>query len=193
MGRPRDSSKYRKEIKLGQKFGSWTVYDFVMSEGKGRSKVAVKCECGNKSHVPAYDLVHKRSTQCKECSKGQSPTIFSLSNRTRKVYQSAIGKGLAYTINSAYLSESFLAQSHSCALTGAPITPQTAMAVRIDNAGGLTPDNTVLVLNSVGTTLQKSGMDAATFYGLAQSVTQNIQQSGTGNTVKDFFTKRETE
>jgi len=190
MGRPRGSSKYLKEIQIGQKFGNWTVYDFVISKGEGKTKIAVKCECGNKSHVPAYDLVKGRSTQCKECSSGKSPTISSFSNRTQK---SALGRGLTYTIDSAYLSESFSTQGYRCALTQEPITPTNAMAVQIsNNAGGLTPDNTVLVSQTVGAVIQRAGIDAMSFYTMAQSVTQT-EQSGTGNPIKNFLNRREKE
>jgi len=193
MGRPRGSSKYLKDIKLGQKFGDWTVYDFVLSEGTGRTKVAVKCECGIKAHVPAYDLVKGRSSQCRECSSGKSPTLSSFSNKTRKTYQRAINDGLTYTIDSAFLSESFSEQSYSCAVTGEPITPTNAMAVMIDGSSGLTPDNTVLVNQSVGSVIQTSGLGAAAFSELAQSITTNIQQSGTENPIVEFFNRREQE
>ena len=189
MARPK-GTKYTDAIHTGHKFGKWTVTGSPHTDKGGRAKVEVTCECGAVSDVQAYRLAKGKSTQCKQCSSGKSPTISSFSNRTQR---SAIGRGLTYTLDSAFLSESFSEQSYSCALTGAPITPTTAMAVRLDGTGGLTPDNTVLVTETVGSVIQSSGMDASTFLGLAQTVTANIQQSGMENPIVDFFNRREQE
>ena len=97
-----------------------------------------------------------------------------------------------YTIDSAYLSESFSNQGNTCALTGKSITPITSTAVRWDNSNGYTPENTIIVNAAVGSVLNSSGLDASTFIGLCQVVAENAPETK-GNPIEDFFNKREKE
>lgn len=190
MARPK-GTKYTF-IHTGRTFGKWTVTDSPYTDQKGRAKVEVTCECGNVAEVYAYKLMNSKSTQCKKCSSGKSPTISSFSNY---VQRSAVGRGVIYELDSSFLSNSFSEQSYSCAVTGEPISPSpnTTTVVQIDGTSGLIPGNTVLVNSVVGTVIQNSGMGAAAFTSLAQTITQNIQQSGTKNPIVDFFNRREQE
>jgi hypothetical protein len=179
------TSKYLNEIALGQKFGRWTAYDFV--KGKGEMKIAVRCDCGTKAHVSAYNLVKGRSTKCKNCRDGKSPSVFGASS---KVYKQIVGsRECDYTITPGTISESFSFQSGICALTGETLISGTS-AVKIDNAQIMTPENTLLVSNTVAKAM--GGMDVKSFVGLCNVVVSNAPPMKKKRvTTQDFFDRRE--
>lgn len=192
MGRPR-GSKYFNMINAGDTFGKWTVIGTPFTDKKGMARVECKCECGYKNHVRIDRLVKGKSSQCRSCAAGISPTLGAYSNRTIRSYSRAIGQGLKYSLNEGNLSESFSIQSHSCALTGESITVTNSAPVPYDGTKGLIPENTVLVSNTVKE--QMGDMDAKTFIGLCQTVVDNsiVPEEPTRKitSVREFFDRRE--
>ena len=124
------ATKYSDQIPIGKQFGSWTVLEEPTLDDAGRAKVTVKCVCGEVGERHAYNLVTGRTSQCKTCSSGLSPTFQGLSNRYMR---SAIGAGEMYTLSSKDISESFSKQASACALTGEPLDIQNAAIVSVND------------------------------------------------------------
>ena len=184
------SRKYASAVTYGAKYGRWTVIGDIQKNNSNRTVVACQCDCGTKKDVLVYNLVHHKTTQCKTCSSGKSPTYVGMSNR---MYRGALRANVNYTLSPSQLSESFSHQSYSCALTGDPIQPSDATAIRWNAQEGMTPDNTLLVGKQIGSFLNSSGMDAKTFIGLVQTVVNNVQSTSAKNPIQAFFDRREKE
>ena len=191
MGRPR-GSKYFSMVNAGDTFGKWTVTGTPWMK-KGHPMVECKCECGHKTHARIDRLVKGKSTQCRSCAAGTSPTIGSYFNFTTRSYARAVVKGLKYSLDESHLSESFSIQSNSCALTGEAITVSNSAPVPYIGSKGLTPDNTVLVSKTIKD--QMGGLDARTFIGLCQTIVDKSiipkQMIRKNVSVREFFDKRE--
>ena len=181
-------TKYSSQISVGDQFGSWTVTGDPFTDDKGRAKVEVKCDCGDIHTSEVYNLVKRRSTQCKKCSSGLNPTFRSLSVRSMR---SAIAEGTAYDLSPENLSESFSRQANVCALTGAPLSIENSSPVKIDGSLGLVPSNTILVASDIKEKM--GGLDAASFIGMCQTVTNIVPTPKSHMTVKDFFDRRENQ
>ena len=181
-------TKYSSQISVGDQFGSWTVTGDPFTDDKGRAKVEVKCDCGDIHTSEVYNLVKERSTQCKKCSSGMSPTLGSLSNRYMR---SAIAEGVEYDLSPENLSESFSRQANTCALTGVSLSIENSSPVKINDDLGLVPSNTILVASEVKDKM--GGLDAASFIGMCQTVTNYVPTPKPKMTVKDFFDKRENQ
>jgi len=192
MGRPR-GSKYFSMVKTGDTFGKWTILGTPFTDKKGMAKVECKCECGFKTDARIDRLVKGKSSQCRSCAAGTSPTIGAYSNLATKRYARAVVKGLKYSLDESHLSESFSLQSNSCALTGEAISVVNSAPVPYDGSKGLTPDNTVLVSKTVKERM--GGLDAKTFIGLCRTIVDNsvIPEKTTRKniSVRDFFDRRE--
>ena len=181
-------TKYSSQISVGDEFGSWTVTGDPFTDDKGRAKVKVKCACGDTHTSEVYNLVKKRSTQCKKCSSGLRPTFGSLSVRSMR---SAIAEGTAYDLSPENLSESFSRQANVCALTGAPLSIETSSPVKINDSLGLVPNNIIVVTSDIKEKM--GGLDAASFIGMCQTVTNIVPTPKSHMTVKDFFDRRENQ
>lgn len=181
-------TKYSSQISVGDQFGSWTVTGDPFTDDKGRAKVEVACDCGKTYTSEVYNLVKGRSTQCKKCSSGMSPTFGSLSVRSMR---SALAKGTSYNLSPENLSESFSRQANICALTGTPLSIENSAPVKIKDDLGFVPSNIILVATSVKDRM--GGLDATSFIGLCQTVTNTVPTPKSHMTVKDFFDRRENQ
>lgn len=188
MGRPK-GSKYFDMVNAGDIFGGWTVTGTPFMD-KSLAKVECKCECGTQSNVRIDRLVKHNTTQCRKCGVGSTSTLRSFSNKSH-LYSAR--RGQEYKLSETNLSESFSLQGNSCALTGDRITVSNAAPVAYDASKGLTPDNTILVSQTISE--QMAGMDAKSFIGLCQTVANNAippaETKKRNVSIKDFFDKRE--
>lgn len=177
-------TKYANSTPVGTRFGKWTVTATPFTDQRGRAKVHVKCECGNESNVFLFSLTKKRSTQCKTCSSGKSATLGSLANR---VFRVGLGEGVDYKLSPEFLSQSLSLQSSKCAISGEPLTVLNLSAARWDSTIGYTPENTVLVSNTMKQALSVMKTDVKHFVGMV--ATPSTQY----NTVQEFLNKRENQ
>jgi len=181
-------TKYSSQIGVGDQFGSWIVTGAPFTDDKGRAKVEVKCDCGETYTSEVYNLIKKRSTQCKKCSSGKNNTIASVN---AKYLRNAAGSGIEYTLSPENLSESFSRQANTCALTGVPLSIENSSPVKINNVLGLVPSNTILVASDVKE--QMGNLDAVSFIGMCQTVTNTTPTPESRMTVKDFFDRRDNQ
>ncbi len=183
----------RDRVKAGDPFGKWTITGTPFTDKKGNALVECKCECGTKKCIQIYRLIKGKSTQCRRCAAGTSPTLGSFSNRTAKLHAYAVERGLNYSLNESNLSESFSIQNHSCALSGQSLTTKNSAAVAYDGLQGLTPTNTLIVSSEIKDAM--GAMDAKTFIGLCQVVTENAippkETIRKNVSVREFFNRRE--
>lgn len=188
MGRPR-GSKYFDMVNTGDVFGGWTVTGTPFMD-KSQAKVECKCECGIQNPVRIDRLINGKTTQCRKCGIGSTQTLRSFSNKSH-LYSARAGQ--EYRLNESNFSESFSLQSNSCALTAEAISVSNAAPVAYDGSKGLTPDNTILVSQTISE--QMGSMDAKTFIGLCQTVANNAippaETKKRNVSIKDFFDKRE--
>lgn len=86
-----------KIIKIGDKFGYWTVLELNSSKTTHRYKYHLcECECGNKKEVYKDNLINKQSTKCRKCATEltftkNNPNI-TRTNKIIKSVKSIIGK-----------------------------------------------------------------------------------------------------
>lgn len=57
--------KKRTYLNVGDKFNSWTIINKV----DGCNKYNCRCLCDKETIVPAFDLLHNKSTRCRSCAK----------------------------------------------------------------------------------------------------------------------------
>lgn len=195
MGRPR-GSKYFDMVSAGDSFGKWTITGTPFTDKKSNALIECECECGIKNDIQIYRLVNEKSTQCRNCAAGISPTLGAFSNRAMKSHLSSVGFSGSmspYSLNEVNLSESFSIQSSNCALTGEAISFTNSAPVPYDSAKGLVPDNTIIVSNNVKEHM--GGMDAKTFVNMCLTVADNSvlpkETKPKNVSVKDFFNRRE--
>lgn len=59
---------YRKELKIGEKFGEWTIMEMLPERKYGYVQYKVRCSCGTESiHTGSY-LINGKSSYCRSCS-----------------------------------------------------------------------------------------------------------------------------
>lgn len=69
------------DIKVGDKFGDWTVISTdVPSRNKSRY-VLCQCKCGKQSEINASALRTGKSSSCKSCAKRKKSTILEIGNK----------------------------------------------------------------------------------------------------------------
>lgn len=63
------------QIRVGQRFGEWTVLGFIMKRYRHqRFRVcACRCSCGTRKAVFASNLIYQYSTRCQKC--GNKPKV----------------------------------------------------------------------------------------------------------------------
>ena len=180
-------SKYEKLCPVGKRFGSWVVDGCVSKDVKGRAKVGVKCDCGQSQRIYAHQLVHGKTTQCKKCSSGQSPTTASYSN---KIYRGVIGSRQDCSISPETITQTYALQNETCALTGQVVPLHSAVAVQWDESKGYGPGNTIITSTAMQKTM--AGMDGQTFVNMCSEVIQHNPINKV-TSIQEFFDKREKE
>lgn len=60
------TSQYTNEVYKGRQVASWTIQSDKMDD---KGCVSVRCACGRRSHIKAYQLFNGYSLKCKECNK----------------------------------------------------------------------------------------------------------------------------
>jgi len=181
----RPKSKYEKLCPMGKRFGSWVVDGGVSKDPKGRAQVSVKCDCGTWQHVYCHQLVNKKTTQCKKCSSGQSPTTASYSN---KIYRGVIGSRQDCSVSPETITQTYALQDETCALTGQVVPLHSAVAVQWNEALGYEPGNTIITSTAMQKTM--AGMDGQTFVNMCSEVIQHNPVNKV-TSIQEFFDKRE--
>ena len=167
-------SKYTKSFKKGDVFGSWTVQDGTVSGQP--AKVEVKCECGTLKKVNVYSLVKGQSTNC-GCKrignwKGRGELSGSILYKTITVINT-VNTGLT-SASITYqpltyddLSNVFVQQTGTCALTGKILNSSNTAIARYDNSKPFSQTNIAWVASEVS--------PLTTAYGINGSI--NVVQS----------------
>lgn len=68
--------KKRVRLNEGDIFNSWTVLYKDESGKYNRNNYVCRCVCGNEVSVAAYDLLHNKSTQCRNCGYGHNKNVW---------------------------------------------------------------------------------------------------------------------
>lgn len=111
------------DIKIGDKFGKWTIIDNELIRYKGVIKRNVQCECGKITTVRAHYLYNGESLSCTKCSKIDNYKGFKqLSLRYfNSVQRGAKSRGLSFNIDIQYVWSVLEKQKFKCALSGVEI------------------------------------------------------------------------
>lgn len=85
LGRKRSicaDCRVKARVDLTKKYGSWTPIreDYEVSAGYKRRVVLCRCDCGNETYVPTWNLVNGRTKVCQECFSKTLPEL----TRTKK-------------------------------------------------------------------------------------------------------------
>ena len=192
MGEVIYMSKYAKQYPIGTIVGSWIVIGSPVADKRGRPKIPVRCICGNETEVYAYHLLKGKTTRCKKCAIGKSPTEYGLAGRTKRewVFNSNLSSTLYtntnYTINAVDLSQSFSNQNGECAISGEPLTWSNTSVVCYDRDKGFVPDNICLVSKTTSDIMNE--MTVQEFSSFCEHAIENIKKN---NPTEDFLNKRE--
>lgn len=178
----------KHNIAPGYQFGNWTVLG-VPFRASGRTRVKCRCVCGTESDVLVYNLTSKKTTQCRKCSSGKSPTALGLSNLAERSATRLSGS-VAYDLTPENVSETLAMQSYSCGLTQEPLTLESSSVVRLDNALGFNPTNVMVV--SAQAKMAMGEMDVTSFVNFAHQVTANVKKDPP-RTTAEFFNRRDKE
>jgi|LakMenEpi03Aug12_release.lakeMendotaPanAssembly.Ray.scaffolds.fasta_scaffold429863_1 hypothetical protein len=130
-----------KEIKIGQKYGEWTIIDTTLIKKGINNKlfyITCKCSCGNISEVIKSRLIKGITKGCKKCSSARnkqalgkikhrgigeiSSSMFTKIKRHSKDRRRKEVCLMPFTITIEYLWELFLKQNRKCAISGLPLT-----------------------------------------------------------------------
>jgi len=179
-------STYTSLYPIGKMVGEWTVIGEPVMDDRSRAKIPVRCSCGNETAVYGYHLKKGKSTQCKTCSSGKSPTYLGITN---KAYRSSVIGGIQeFNITANSLSESFVEQSGTCVISGEPITTGDSVAVRYDSNEGYTIENTALVSQTA-----KEMMGSLCINDFVQRCYNVVQNVTKQSPIEAFFNKRGNE
>lgn len=79
------------QVKVGQRYGQWTVLEAGCSSGAKRYRAKCLCECGAVEHVYHYSLLYGASIRCKGCwmrlsAKATSARNFKHGNSCKAEY-----------------------------------------------------------------------------------------------------------
>ncbi len=137
------------DIKVGDKFGDWTVINTdVLSRNKARY-VQCQCKCGTETYkLPIELLYENRDFQCAQRERALQTTItngrvgdLTLTEHTR-LRRSAEKRGYAFEVSIEYLWNLFQEQKQICAITGDYIPNiKEASLDRIDSSKGYIEGN----------------------------------------------------
>lgn len=183
----KNAHKYDQLFPIGTKVGEWEVLRPPFRDKHGRSLIPCRCSCGQEQDVYAYPLWKGKTTQCKKCSSGKTPSVGGISGKTLR---SAIGSSVTFTLSPSIISQSLSLQGNTCALSHEPIALNSAAVVRYDNAKGYTPDNSVIVSQTMKEHLK--GVDLNTFHTVVNSYAP-APIPRPRITIQDFLNKRETQ
>ena len=183
----------KQKIAIGEKFGNWETLSGPFRVD-GRTRVKCRCACGTESDVLAYNLLKKKTKQCRDCSSGKTPTILGLSNLTkRSVDQQSkfiSGSSIDWDLTPENLSETLTIQGNVCGLTQEPLTLGSSSVVRLDNSEGYNPTNVMVV--STTAKMAMGEMDVSTFVNFAHRVTETVKKNPPMTTA-EFFNRRDKE
>ena len=66
--------KKKQDVKIGDKFGKWTVVGDAPRDRQGGCQVSCECSCGVISNVSSYSLWKGRSSSCMKCADHNTST-----------------------------------------------------------------------------------------------------------------------
>lgn len=69
------------DVKIGDKFGDWTVIDINVPSKHNARYVKCKCKCGKVNTILLSALRCKKSTCCKSCSSRKHTTLLHIGNK----------------------------------------------------------------------------------------------------------------
>lgn len=176
----------KQNITIGDKFGNWTVLRTPFRDKK-RTRVRCRCVCGAQSDVLSYNLTSKKTTQCRKCSSGKTPTTLGLSNLAKR---SALPSEITFDLTPETVSDTLTIQGNICGLTHEPLTLESSSVVRLDNSEGYTPTNVMVV--STTAKMAMGEMDVSTFVNFAHQVTETVKKNPPMTTA-EFFNRRDKE
>lgn len=182
----------KQKIIAGDKFGNWEALGGPFRVD-GRTRVKCRCACGTESDVLAYNLTSEKTTQCRDCSSGKTPTTLGLSNLTeRSVKQQSKyrSESIDWDLTSENLSDTLTIQGNICGLTQEPLTLESSSVVRLDNAEGYKSSNVMVV--STTAKMAMGEMDVSTFVNFAHQVTETVKKNPPMTTA-EFFNRRDEE
>jgi len=178
----------KQNIAPGYQFGNWTALG-VPFRVSGRTRVKCRCVCGTESDVLVYNLTKKKTTQCRKCSSGKTPTALGLSNNALRSAARLTGS-ISYDLTPEHVSETLAMQSYSCGLTQEPLELESSSLVRFDNAKGFNPSNVMVV--STTAKIAMGEMDVQSFVNFAHQVTETVKKNRPMTTA-EFFNRRDEE
>lgn len=150
--RSKFSKGKRINVKVGDKYGKWTVEEIYTKAGY-RTQCLCVCECGFKKVKAISEIKYHQKSGCKKCGK-QWSGYKEISGTFWGAYrQSAEKRKLEFNITLEYIWNLFLEQNRRCALTNLPLSfnlnpadklqraEQTASLDRIDSSFGYIEGN----------------------------------------------------
>lgn len=140
------------EIKVGDKFKSWTVISNPKLFNGTHMKYEVQCECSTTKWVQGNELInptkHFKCMKCAAIDRGaaqaeQNGQVGELKlTRYTKLQRSADKRGINFNVSLEYLWNLFESQKHLCAVTGDYIQSiDEASLDRIDSFKGYIEGN----------------------------------------------------
>ena len=140
------------QVKVGDKYKSWTVIGGPERFSGGYMKYEVQCDCGTIKWVQANELTNpNRNFKCMKCAAKDRGQAQAESNgkvgelnltRYTKLQRSAEKRDIEFNVSLEYLGNLFEEQKHVCAITGDYIESiDDASLDRIDSTGGYTEGN----------------------------------------------------
>jgi predicted SprT family Zn-dependent metalloprotease len=76
---------------MGQKFGKWTVLDFIGRDAKSNKIYKCKCDCGTEKEHRKYTLENGDTVQCKSCHMSELNAVDNLIGKRFGLW-SVVGK-----------------------------------------------------------------------------------------------------
>lgn len=140
------------QVRIGDKYKSWTVINGPERFDGGYMKYEVQCDCGTTKWVQANELTNpNRNFKCLKCAakdRGQAQAegngkVGELNlTRYTKLQRSAEKRNIKFDVSLEYLGNLFENQRHICAITGDYIESiDDASLDRIDSTRGYTEGN----------------------------------------------------
>lgn len=177
--------KRSRDIKIGDKYKSWTVIDGPISSEHQCIQWKVQCECGNTRWVQGNELMDpNKCFECKACAQKKRGLRDKIKNgmigeldktRYTKLKQSAKKRGYEFNMSIEDLWQLFQNQKQTCAITGDHIEHlNDASLDRIDSTKGYIKGNVQWVTKQAN--LSKHIMSMNELYEFCKKVLKHANQ-----------------
>lgn len=177
--------KRSREIKIGDRYKSWTVINGPRSSKNQCIEWEVQCDCGSTRWIQGNELMDpNRCFACQSCAQKERGYNDKIKNgmignldktRYTKLKRSAKNRGYEFTVTIEYLWNLFKCQNQICAITGDYINSiEDASLDRIDSSKGYIEGNVQWVTKQAN--VSKHIMSMEELYEFCKKVLKHANQ-----------------